>query len=176
MTFWFLCWSFCTGLTCTEANFIQKSGFQRYAAELGLIVVNPDTSPRGAGVEGEDESYDLGTGAGFYLDATEEKWKTHYRMYSYVTKEVSLTSYFYITSVLHLRKNTYGSGLNFFQLPEIVKATVAEADIAKAGVFGHSMGGHGALTIYLKNPDKYKVSKFSFLYFQFLRAIVLFSN
>ncbi|XP_075264648.1 S-formylglutathione hydrolase-like [Convolutriloba macropyga] len=117
-----------SGLTCTEANFIQKSGFQRYSAELGLIVVNPDTSPRGAGVEGEDESYDLGTGAGFYLDATEEKWKTHYRMYSYVTKE----------------------------LPEIVKTTIPEADIAKAGVFGHSMGGHGALTIYLKNPDKYK--------------------
>ena len=81
------------GLTCTEANFIQKSGFQKYASELGLIVVNPDTSPRGAGVDGEDESYDLGSGAGFYLDATEEKWKKHYRMYSYVTKEVSFGRY-----------------------------------------------------------------------------------
>ncbi|XP_063714252.1 S-formylglutathione hydrolase-like [Symsagittifera roscoffensis] len=117
-----------SGLTCTEANFIQKSGFQKYASELGLIVVNPDTSPRGAGVDGEDESYDLGSGAGFYLDATEEKWKKHYRMYSYVTKE----------------------------LPEIVAATIPQADISRAGVFGHSMGGHGALTIYLKNPDKYR--------------------
>jgi len=117
-----------SGLTCTEANFIQKSGFQRYASELGLIVVNPDTSPRGAGVEGEEESYDLGTGAGFYVDATEEKWKTHYRMYSYVTKE----------------------------LPAILQSTHPEADISKAGIFGHSMGGHGALTVYLKNSDKYK--------------------
>ena len=78
------------GLTCTEENFIVKSGFQRYASELGLVVVNPDTSPRGAGVPGEDDSYDLGTGAGFYVDATEPKWATHYNMYSYVTKEVSL--------------------------------------------------------------------------------------
>ncbi|XP_006825067.2 S-formylglutathione hydrolase-like, partial [Saccoglossus kowalevskii] len=75
-------------LTCTEQNFVTKAGAQRAAAEHGLIVVAPDTSPRGCGIEGEDDSYDFGSGAGFYVDSTEDKWKSNYRMYSYVTKEL----------------------------------------------------------------------------------------
>ncbi|PVD18502.1 hypothetical protein C0Q70_21051 [Pomacea canaliculata] len=76
-----------SGLTCTEQNFITKAGVQKYASELGLIIVAPDTSPRGIGIQGEDDSYDFGTGAGFYVDATQDKWKNNYRMYSYVTRE-----------------------------------------------------------------------------------------
>jgi S-formylglutathione hydrolase len=122
-----------SGLTCTEENFIVKAGAQRVAAELGLAIVVPDTSPRGLGIPGEADSYDFGLGAGFYVDATESPWSRGYRMYSYVTKE----------------------------LP----ANVADAfpvDTARMGIFGHSMGGHGALTIALKNPRTYKsVSAFA---------------
>ncbi|KAM6178258.1 S-formylglutathione hydrolase [Rhynchocyon petersi] len=76
-----------SGLTCTEQNFISKSGYQQAASEHGLVVIAPDTSPRGCNIQGEDESWDFGTGAGFYVDATEQPWKTHYRMYSYITEE-----------------------------------------------------------------------------------------
>ncbi|XP_063714251.1 S-formylglutathione hydrolase-like isoform X2 [Symsagittifera roscoffensis] len=117
-----------SGMTCDVDIHVQRAGYQRYASELNLIIVSPDTSPRGAGVDGEEGERNLGTGAGFYLDATEEKWKKHYRMYSYVVEE----------------------------LPEIVKAAIPQADLDKVGIIGHSMGGHGALSIYLKNPDKYK--------------------
>ncbi len=116
-----------SGLTCTAENFTVKAGAQRVAAELGLNVLAPDTSPRGAGITGEDASYDFGSGAGFYLNATEEPWSRAYRMYSYVTEELA--------------------------------ALVAEAfphDAGRQGVFGHSMGGHGALTLHLKNPRTYK--------------------
>jgi len=122
-----------SGLTCTEQNFIIKSGFQRYAAEENLIVVGPDTSPRGQNIEGEDDDYDFGSGAGFYVDATEEKWKTNYRMYSYVTKE----------------------------LPKLVEANFPIIPDARS-ISGHSMGGHGALICALKNPGFYKsVSAFA---------------
>lgn len=122
-----------SGLTCTEQNFITKAGAQRTAAEQGIMIVAPDTSPRSCGIEGEDDSYDFGTGAGFYVDATEENWKTNYRMFSYVTKELPAL----IAS-------------NFPVLSE------------KQSVFGHSMGGHGALICFLKNPGLYKsVSAFS---------------
>ena len=122
-----------SGLTCTEQNFITKAGAQRYAAETGLAIVAPDTSPRGCNIEGEDDAYDFGSGAGFYLDATEEKWKTNYNMYSYVTQE----------------------------LPDIVNANFPVLP-DKRSIFGHSMGGHGALICALKNPGKYKsVSAFA---------------
>ena len=116
-----------SGLTCTEENFIVKAGAQRIASELGLAIVVPDTSPRGLGIPGEADSYDFGLGAGFYVDATEPPWAAGYRMYSYVTKE----------------------------LPALVAATFP-VDPARVGIFGHSMGGHGALTIALKNPHTYK--------------------
>jgi S-formylglutathione hydrolase len=116
-----------SGLTCTEENFIVKAGAQRIASELGLAIVVPDTSPRGLGIPGEADSYDFGLGAGFYVDATEPPWAAGYRMYSYVTKE----------------------------LPALVAATFP-VDAARVGIFGHSMGGHGALTIALKNPHTYK--------------------
>ncbi|XP_015908900.2 S-formylglutathione hydrolase [Parasteatoda tepidariorum] len=123
---------FLSGLTCTEQNFMIKSGFQTHAAKYGIIVVGPDTSPRGCNIEGEDNDYDFGTGAGFYVDATEEKFKTNYRMYSYVTKE----------------------------LPTIIEKEFPTT--GKISISGHSMGGHGALTIALKNPEKFKsVSAFS---------------
>lgn len=115
-----------SGLTCTEQNFIQKAGAQRYAAEHGVIIVGPDTSPRGCNIEGEDDSWDLGTGAGFYINATEDKWKNHYRMYSYVTEE----------------------------LPDIIVKNFPVIQ-EKQSIFGHSMGGHGALICALKNPGKY---------------------
>ncbi|XP_006123027.2 S-formylglutathione hydrolase isoform X1 [Pelodiscus sinensis] len=122
-----------SGLTCTEQNFITKSGFHQAASEHGLIVVAPDTSPRGCNIEGEDESWDFGTGAGFYVDATEEPWKTNYRMYSYIKDE----------------------------LPKLIKANFP-ADSERMSIFGHSMGGHGALILALKNPGKYKsVSAFA---------------
>ncbi len=124
---------FLSGLTCSEENFTVKAGAQRLAAELGLMLLVPDTSPRGAAVAGEDESYDLGTGAGFYVDATQEPWSPSYRMYSYITEE----------------------------LPMLI-AEHFPADMARQGIFGHSMGGHGALTLHLKNPDVYRtVSAFS---------------
>jgi S-formylglutathione hydrolase len=122
-----------SGLTCTEENFIVKAGAQRVAAELGLALVVPDTSPRGLKIPGESESYDFGLGAGFYVDATQAPWSGGYRMYSYVTGEL-------------------------FQLV----AAKFPVDSARVGVFGHSMGGHGALTVALKNPGQYKsVSAFA---------------
>jgi S-formylglutathione hydrolase len=122
-----------SGLTCTEENFIVKAGAQRIASELGLAIVVPDTSPRGLGIAGEADSFDFGLGAGFYVDATEAPWSRGYRMYSYVTREL--------------------------------RALVEEnfpADAERVGVFGHSMGGHGALTIALREPDRYRtVSAFA---------------
>lgn len=114
-----------SGLTCTEQNVVTKGGYQRAAAKYGIVVVCPDTSPRGLNIEGEDDSYDFGSGAGFYVDATEEKWKTNYRMYSYVTKE----------------------------LPNVIRSNFNVS--AKTGVTGHSMGGMGALIVGLRNPDLY---------------------
>ena len=122
-----------SGLTCTEENFIVKAGAQRVAAELGLAIVVPDTSPRGLGIPGEADSYDFGLGAGFYVDATEAPWSRGYRMYSYVTNE----------------------------LPALVEEHFP-VDADRVGIFGHSMGGHGALTIALTNPDRYRtVSAFA---------------
>ena len=122
-----------SGLTCTEENFIVKAGAQRVAAELGLAIVVPDTSPRGLALPGEGDSYDFGLGAGFYIDASEPPWSRGYRMYSYITKE----------------------------LPEEI-ASAFPVDPSRTGIFGHSMGGHGALTIALKHPDRYKsVSAFA---------------
>ena len=120
-----------SGLTCTEQNFITKAGAQRYAAEHGIILVAPDTSPRGDGVA-DAEGYDLGKGAGFYVNATQAPWAAHYRMYDYVVHE----------------------------LPALIEAEFP-ATGARA-ISGHSMGGHGALTIALKNPGRYRsVSAFS---------------
>ncbi|GAB4227267.1 MAG: S-formylglutathione hydrolase [Kiloniellaceae bacterium] len=125
--------TYLSGLTCTEANFTEKAGAQRVAAELGVMVLAPDTSPRGAGYPGEDDAYDFGTGAGFYVDATEAPWSERYRMYSYITKE----------------------------LPALI-AEHFPADMSHQGIMGHSMGGHGALTIHLKNPGTYRsVSAFA---------------
>ena len=115
------------GLTCTEETFMIKAGAQRVAAELGIMLVAPDTSPRGVELPGDRASWDFGVGAGFYVDATQEPWSRHYRMYSYVTQE----------------------------LPAIIESEFP-ADKKRVGIFGHSMGGHGALTIALKNPDRYK--------------------
>lgn len=120
-----------SGLTCSEQNFITKAGAQRYAAEHGIVLVAPDTSPRGAGVADAD-GYDIGLGAGFYLDATQAPWSTHYRMESYVVDE----------------------------LPALVEATFPVGDAR--GISGHSMGGHGALTLALRHPGRYRsVSAFS---------------
>lgn len=115
-----------SGLTCTEDNFTVKAGAYRRAAELGLIVVAPDTSPRGEAVP-DDEAYDLGQGAGFYIDASEDPWSRNFNMYSYITAE----------------------------LPELVSANFP-VDTDAQGIFGHSMGGHGALSIGLKHPDRYR--------------------
>ena len=120
-----------SGLTCTEQNFITKAGAQRYAAEHGIILVAPDTSPRGDDVA-DAEGYDLGKGAGFYLNATQAPWAPHYRMYDYIVSE----------------------------LPALVEAQFPASD-ARA-ISGHSMGGHGALVIALRNPGRYRsVSAFS---------------
>ena len=120
-----------SGLTCTEQNFITKAGAQRYAAEHGIILVTPDTSPRGEDVADAD-GYDLGKGAGFYVNATQDPWAAHYRMYDYIVHE----------------------------LPAWVEADTAASD--RRAISGHSMGGHGALTIALKNPGRYRsVSAFS---------------
>ncbi|XP_053140980.1 S-formylglutathione hydrolase isoform X5 [Hemicordylus capensis] len=116
-----------SGLTCTEQNFITKSGFHQAAAEHGLVVVAPDTSPRGCNIKGEDDSWDFGTGAGFYVDATEDLWKNNYRMYSYIKDE----------------------------LPNLINANFP-VDSGRMSISGHSMGGHGALILALKNPGKYK--------------------
>jgi S-formylglutathione hydrolase len=122
-----------SGLTCTEENFVVKAGAQRVAAELGIAVVAPDTSPRGLGLPGEADAWDFGVGAGFYVDATVEPWSRGYRMYSYVRDE----------------------------LPDLVAASFP-VDRARAAIFGHSMGGHGALVLALRNPDRYRsVSAFA---------------
>ena len=120
-----------SGLTCTEQNFITKAGAQLFAAQHNLIVVAPDTSPRGEGVA-NDDAYDLGQGAGFYLNATQAPWAKHFRMEDYVVKE----------------------------LPALIKRHFPASDAR--GIFGHSMGGHGALTLALRHPDRYQsVSAFS---------------
>ncbi|MCB5363605.1 S-formylglutathione hydrolase [Pusillimonas sp. CC-YST705] len=121
------------GLTCTEETFMIKGGAQRFAAQHGIMLVACDTSPRGAGVPGEDEGWDFGTGAGFYLDATHAPWNKHYRMESYVTQEL-----FAIATE---------------DLP---------GDASRAGIFGHSMGGHGALVLAQRHHGKYRsVSAFA---------------
>lgn len=122
-----------SGLTCTDQNFATKAGAQRVAAELGIAIVMPDTSPRGEAVPDDaDKAYDFGLGAGFYVDATQTPWNAHYRMYSYIVDE----------------------------LPALLEANLHVS--GKRAVFGHSMGGHGALTIALNNPDRYvSVSAFS---------------
>ncbi|BCL35029.1 S-formylglutathione hydrolase [Nostoc sp. MS1] len=124
---------FLSGLTCTEENFMVKAGAQRYAAEYGLMLVTPDTSPRNTGIAGEDDEWDFGTGAGFYVDATEAPWRSHYQMYSYIVQE----------------------------LPALIAANFPiQSD--KQGIFGHSMGGHGALVCALRNPNIFKsVSAFA---------------
>lgn len=122
-----------SGLTCTEENFTAKAGAQRYAAEHGLMLVAPDTSPRGVNIPGEENDWDFGTGAGFYVDAIEAPWSHHYRMYSYVTQELPML---------------------------IAEMFVVRAD--RQGVFGHSMGGHGALVCGLRHPKLFKsVSAFA---------------
>jgi S-formylglutathione hydrolase len=123
-----------SGLTCTEENFTVKAGAQRVASELGLMIVAPDTSPRGEGVPDDPNgAYDFGLGAGFYVDATREPWARNYRMRSYIERE----------------------------LPALVEAELP-ADMSRQGIMGHSMGGHGALTIALRNPSRFKsVSAFA---------------
>ena len=123
-----------SGLTCTEENFTVKAGAQRVASELGLLVIAPDTSPRGEGVPGDPNgAYDFGLGAGFYADATEQPWKRNYRMRSYIERE----------------------------LPALVEATLP-ADLNRQSIMGHSMGGHGALAIALRNPHRFSsVSAFA---------------
>nr|WP_010133573.1 S-formylglutathione hydrolase [Microbulbifer agarilyticus] len=120
-----------SGLTCTDENFSQKAGAQRMAAELGIVLVVPDTSPRGDQVA-DDDGYDLGKGAGFYVNATQAPWKPHYQMYDYIVDE----------------------------LPGLVEQNFPVSD--RRAISGHSMGGHGALTIALKNPSRYQsISAFS---------------
>ncbi len=117
---WFL-----AGLTCTEENFTVKAGAQKAAADLGLMLIAPDTSPRGEGVA-DDPAYDMGQGAGFYVDATQAPWAPHFRMRSYIERE----------------------------LPALIGAKFP-ADMSRQGIMGHSMGGHGALTIALRNPGRF---------------------
>jgi S-formylglutathione hydrolase len=120
-----------SGLTCTEQNFITKAGAQRFAASHGVIIVAPDTSPRGSNVA-DDPAYDMGQGAGFYVNATQKPWAEHFRMYDYVV----------------------------YELPALIEATFPVTDARS--ISGHSMGGHGALTIALRNPGRYRsVSAFS---------------
>lgn len=124
---------FLAGLTCTEETFAIKAGAQRVAAELGLMLLTPDTSPRDTGVEGADAAWDFGNAAGFYLDATREPWQRHWRMESYLMDEL---------------------------LP-LVASRFAVAQ-GRVGVFGHSMGGHGALTLALRHPQRFRsVSAFA---------------
>ncbi|NOX77562.1 MAG: S-formylglutathione hydrolase [Gammaproteobacteria bacterium] len=125
-----------SGLTCTEQNFIQKSGFAEYASRHNVIVVAPDTSPRGIDISGndvpDDSAYDLGQGAGFYVNATQAPWATHFQMYDYIVDE----------------------------LPNLIEHHFPASD--QRSIFGHSMGGHGALMIALRNPQRYaSVSAFS---------------
>jgi len=119
--------TYLAGLTCTEETFVIKAGAQRMAAELGLMLITPDTSPRNQNIAGEDKDWDFGTGAGFYLDATEEPWAKAYNMQTYVVEE----------------------------LRRILEENFP-ADLSRHGIFGHSMGGHGALILHLKFPDIYK--------------------
>ena len=120
--------TFLSGLTCTEENFMVKSGAQRVAAELGLMLVSPDTSPRGEGVPDDpDGEYDFGLGAGFYVNATAEPWSRHYNMYDYVTQELQ---------------------------PAVFDNFPGDAE--RHGLMGHSMGGHGAFTVGLRNPDLFR--------------------
>ena len=124
-----------SGLTCTDDNFVQKAGAQQYAAEAGVAIVCPDTSPRGEHIPDDPEgAYDFGMGAGFYVNATQAPWSEHYHMYDYVTQE----------------------------LPQLLAGSDLPLDTDNCSIMGHSMGGHGALTIALKNAGKYKaVSAFS---------------
>jgi len=125
--------TYLSGLTCSWENVTVKAGAQRFAAREGMIFVAPDTSPRGFDFPGEHESYDFGSGAGFYVDATQEPWSANYRMYSYVNEE----------------------------LPALIAANFP-ADMEHQGIFGHSMGGHGALVSALRNPQVYRsVSAFA---------------
>jgi S-formylglutathione hydrolase len=124
---------FLSGLTCTEENFMVKANALNHAAKYGFILVTPDTSPRNTGIIGEDDNWDFGTGAGFYVDATETPWSSHYKMYSYIVDE----------------------------LPDIISQNFS-IQVDKQGIFGHSMGGHGALVCALRNPNLYKsVSAFA---------------
>lgn len=116
-----------SGLSCTEQNFTLKAGAQRVAAELGLMLVVPDTSPRDTGIPGEADGEHLGAGASLYVDATQAPWSRHFHMYTYIVKE----------------------------LPALIAAHFP-VDAARAGIWGHSMGGHGALTIALRNPGRYR--------------------
>ena len=116
-----------SGLTCTEENFSVKSGAQRYTADLGIALIIPDTSPRGVNIPGEDAQIDVGTGAGFYVNATQAPWAPHYKMYDYVTEE----------------------------LVAVVNANLP-VDSERKSISGHSMGGHGALLVGIRNPERYR--------------------
>ncbi|NJL99410.1 MAG: S-formylglutathione hydrolase [Synechococcaceae cyanobacterium SM2_3_2] len=118
---------FLSGLTCTEDNVTTKAGAQRYAAEHGLMLVAPDTSPRGVNLPGEEDDWDFGSGAGFYVDATQDPWSQHYRMYTYIVEE----------------------------LPALIAANFAVLT-HRQGILGHSMGGHGALVMGLRNPELFQ--------------------
>ena len=127
------CLIFLSGLTCDDTNFIFKAGAIRSAAQKGICLICPDTSPRGLNIEGENESWDFGSGAGYYLDATEPQWKTNYKMFSYVHDELRGLA------AIHLK-----------------------IDLRRVSIFGHSMGGHGALVLALNAPGKYRsVSAFA---------------
>lgn len=122
-----------SGLTCTHANVMEKGGAQEHASKHGIVLVMPDTSPRGVDLPGEDDAYDFGSGAGFYVNATTDPWSKHYRMYDYITAE----------------------------LPALIEQEFP-VDAARMGIFGHSMGGHGALITAFKNPQRYRsVSAFA---------------
>lgn len=122
-----------SGLTCTHANVTEKGEYRRACVEHGVILIAPDTSPRGDGVP-DDEAYDFGQGAGFYVDATEAPWRTHFQMARYIEQE----------------------------LPALIAAHFPMADLSRQGITGHSMGGHGALTIALRNPGRFRsVSAFA---------------
>jgi len=123
-----------SGLTCSDQNVVQKSFAQKFCADHSIIFIAPDTSPRGLGIPGEEPEWDFGTGAGMYVDATNEPWSRGYKMYTYVTKE----------------------------LPQLVAANIKNVDISRESITGHSMGGHGALICALKNPGRYRsVSAFA---------------
>lgn len=129
-----------SGLTCTEDNFMQKAGAQQYASKYGVAIICPDTSPRGANIAGEEKDWDFGTGAGFYLNATQEPWSKYYNMYDYVIDE----------------------------LPNVLKSLNLPIDVNNASIFGHSMGGHGALVCFLRNTNKYRVKYFYFFIFYYI--------